>query len=67
MGCGGRGSVGAKRRSQGGLWLVSGFAGAQTNGADAYGEVVWSCNPVLFSSAKEPIKRRETKGFGDIG
>jgi hypothetical protein len=32
-GCGGRGSVGAKRQSQGGLRLVSGLAGARTNGA----------------------------------
>jgi hypothetical protein len=54
MGCGGRGSVGAKRRSQGGLWLVSGFAGAQTNGADAYGEVVWA---IFWYS----VKHAETK------
>jgi hypothetical protein len=32
----------------------------------ADGKVVWSCNPVLFSFAKERIKRREAKGFGDI-
>jgi hypothetical protein len=38
-----------------------------TNGADADGEVVWSCSPVLFSFAKEPIKLIKTKGFGQIG
>jgi hypothetical protein len=29
-------------------------------------EVVWSGGPALFSFAKEPIKRIEAKGFGEI-
>jgi hypothetical protein len=40
-GCDGRGSVGAQSCSQGGVTPVS-DDGAQTNGADADGEVVWS-------------------------
>jgi hypothetical protein len=40
-GCDGRGSVGAQSSSQGGVTPVSEY-GAQTNGADADGEIVWS-------------------------
>jgi hypothetical protein len=64
-GCGGRGSVG-RANVIAGRFPVSGHS-ALTNGADAYGEVVWSCSPVLFSFSKERKKRLETKGFGDIG
>ena len=42
-GCGGRGSVGRARKSQGGLLSVSdGPSTRTTNGADAYGKIVWS-------------------------
>jgi hypothetical protein len=54
-GCGGRKSAGAQMAVAGRLFNGAREqpAGARTNGADADGEVVWSCRPALFSSAKE--------------
>src|SRR6476660_9139002 len=40
---------GAWRRSQGGLWFVSGRS-VQTTGAEAYGKAVWFWHPWLVSS-----------------
>jgi hypothetical protein len=42
MGCGGRESVGAQVRSQGGLNLVSDSQACKTNDVLAYGKTVWS-------------------------
>jgi hypothetical protein len=38
-----------------------------TSVADADGEVVWSCSPLIFSFAKERIKLIKTKYFGNMG
>jgi hypothetical protein len=51
IGCGGRGSVGRANMVAGRVLPVSDQS-AQTNGAIAYGEVVWSWHPLLMSSLR---------------
>jgi hypothetical protein len=57
-GCGGRGSVGRVRGSQGRLsWACERTKGAQTNGANADGEVVWSWHPLLVLNRRRQVAR----------
>jgi hypothetical protein len=55
-GCGGRGSVGRVRGSQGRLsWARERTKRARTNGADADGEVVWSWHPLLVLNRRRQV------------
>jgi hypothetical protein len=49
------------KNSVGSTWPVEGLVEVAADG-----EVVWSCNPVLFSFAKERIKHLKIKAFGDM-
>src|SRR5258706_11172394 len=65
VGCGGRGSVGRNGIS-GQAQACERSPSAQTRDVAAYGEVVWSCSPVLFSLATERVKRIKTKQLGAV-
>jgi hypothetical protein len=55
MGCGGRGSVGHVRGSQGELNLVSGRRACGRQALFAYGKAVWSWHPLLVSSQRRLV------------
>ena len=51
-GCGGRGSVGRAIGIAGRIALRERYPARKMNGADAYGEGVWSWHPLLVSSRR---------------